>query len=132
MERLTEKIDDHYIAKQRRLSNGKYAGNQMCLDKLGEPEDLEEHGLLATVVRGEWIETKYYTWECNVCGFHPFKGYIPKNPNFNFCPNCGAYMLKHELVAPADKMMEFIQKWEQELGLDHEKKERIFFGKDVE
>ena len=44
------------------------------------------------VVRGEWIETKYYTWECGVCGFHPFKGYIPKEPNFNFCPNCGADM----------------------------------------
>lgn len=46
------------------------------------------------VVRGEWNETKYYTWECSVCGFHPFKGYIPKESNFNFCPNCGADMRK--------------------------------------
>lgn len=44
------------------------------------------------VVRGEWIETKYHTWECGNCGFHPFKGYIPKEPNFNYCPNCGAKM----------------------------------------
>jgi len=46
------------------------------------------------VVRGEWIYNKYYTWECGNCGFHPFKGYIPKEPGFNFCPNCGADMRK--------------------------------------
>ena len=46
------------------------------------------------VVRGEWIYNKYYTWECGNCGFHPFKWYIPKEPGFNFCPNCGADMRK--------------------------------------
>lgn len=46
MERLTQKIDNIYVAKQRRLSNGDYAGNQFCLNKLGEFEDLEEQGLL--------------------------------------------------------------------------------------
>lgn len=43
------------------------------------------------VVHGEWIYENY-TWHCGVCGFHPFKGYIPKEPGFNFCPNCGAMM----------------------------------------
>lgn len=45
MERLTEKNEEHYIARQDRL-NGKIVGNQMCLDKLGEYENLEEQGLL--------------------------------------------------------------------------------------
>ena len=45
----------------------------------------------APVVHGEWIYENY-TWHCGVCGFHPFKGYIPKEPGFNFCPNCGAKM----------------------------------------
>ena len=45
MERLTEKWDDHFIARTERL-NGKIVGNQMCLNKLGELEDLEEQGLL--------------------------------------------------------------------------------------
>lgn len=44
-------------------------------------------------VHGEWIYENY-TWHCGVCGFHPFKGYIPKEPGFNFCPNCGADMRK--------------------------------------
>lgn len=43
------------------------------------------------VVHGEWIYENY-TWHCGVCGFHPFKGYIPKEPGFNFCPNCRAKM----------------------------------------
>ena len=41
MSRLTEKVEEHYIARQDRV-NGKIIGNQMCLDKLGEIEDLEE------------------------------------------------------------------------------------------
>lgn len=45
MERLTEKIEEHYIPRQERL-NGKIVGNRMCLDKLGEYENLEEQGLL--------------------------------------------------------------------------------------
>lgn len=43
------------------------------------------------VVHGEWIYENH-TWRCGVCGFHPFKGYIPKEPGFNFCPNCEAKM----------------------------------------
>ena len=46
------------------------------------------------VVHGGWIYNRYHTWECGNCGFHPFKGYIPKEPGFNFCPNCGADMRK--------------------------------------
>ena len=42
MERLTTKIDDRYIARLERLSNGKIVGDRMCLRKLGEIEDLEE------------------------------------------------------------------------------------------
>ena len=46
------------------------------------------------VVHGEWIYNENYTWECGNCGFLPFKGYIPEEPGFNFCPNCGADMRK--------------------------------------
>ena len=42
------------------------------------------------MVHGEWIY-EYHTWHCNICGCHPYKGYIPKEPS-NFCPNCGAKM----------------------------------------
>lgn len=42
------------------------------------------------VVHGEWIY-EYHTWHCNICGCHPYKGYIPKEPS-KFCPNCGARM----------------------------------------
>lgn len=48
MERLTEMIDDEpitYIARHDRV-NGKIIGNQMCLNKLGKYEDLEEQGRL--------------------------------------------------------------------------------------
>ena len=44
------------------------------------------------VVHGKWIYNEYYTWECGNCGFHPFKGFIPKEPGFNYCPNCGCDM----------------------------------------
>ena len=46
MERLTEKIDERYIEKQERLPNGKVVGKQMCVDKLGKLEDLEDAGRL--------------------------------------------------------------------------------------
>lgn len=46
MERLTEKIEDRYIARIERLSNGKIVGDKMCLNKLGELEDKQEQGLL--------------------------------------------------------------------------------------
>ena len=42
------------------------------------------------MVHGEWIY-EYHTWHCNICGCHPYKGYIPKEPS-KFCPNCGARM----------------------------------------
>lgn len=42
MERLTEKVDNNYFPKQRRVDTGEYAGNKLCLDKLGKYEDLEE------------------------------------------------------------------------------------------
>lgn len=45
MERLTEKVGEHFTVKQERV-NGKFVGTQMCFDKLGELEDLEEKGLL--------------------------------------------------------------------------------------
>lgn len=42
MERLTVKIEDRYIERPERLSNGKIVGTKICLRKLGEIEDLEE------------------------------------------------------------------------------------------
>ena len=48
MERLTEKIEEHYIERQERF-NGKIVGKQMCLDKLGKYEDLEDQGLLLRI-----------------------------------------------------------------------------------
>ena len=45
MVRLTERLEEHYIARQDRV-NGKIIGNQQCLDKLGQLEDAEEKGLL--------------------------------------------------------------------------------------
>ena len=45
MERLTERIEGNYIARQDKV-NGKIIGNQQCLNKLGQLEDAEEKGLL--------------------------------------------------------------------------------------
>ena len=44
---------------------------------------------------GEWIVTKYYTWECSVCGKNPTTGmgYVQtRKALYNYCPNCGAKM----------------------------------------
>ena len=71
MERLTEKIEEHYIERQERL-NGKIVGKQMCLDKLGEYENLEDQGLLLRVpeeayfikdniVRKGWVQELVYS-----------------------------------------------------------------------
>lgn len=71
MTRLTEKIEEHYIARQDRL-NGKIIGNQMCLDKLGEYENLEEQGSLLRIpdeayfikdnmVRKGWVQELVYS-----------------------------------------------------------------------
>ena len=71
MTRLTEKIDKHYIPRQEKL-NGKVIGNQMCLDKLGEYENLEEQGLLLRIpneayfikdnmVRKGWVQELVYS-----------------------------------------------------------------------
>ena len=69
--RLTEKNDEHYIARQDRV-NGKIIGNQMCLDKLGELEDAEEQGLLLRLPCkvGTYVYIVNYLWidEGNICG----------------------------------------------------------------
>ena len=46
MDRLTTKIEDKYFSRHERLSNGEFAGDLACINKLGELEDLEEQGLL--------------------------------------------------------------------------------------
>lgn len=79
MERLTERIEEHYIERQERL-NGKIVGKQMCLDKLGAYEDAEDYGLLlrlpckagSTVylIRSRYTECSKYkeTWnDCYGC-----------------------------------------------------------------
>ena len=46
--------------------------------------------------QGEWVATKYYTWECSKCGKSPTigMGYVQNHTElFNFCPNCGASMM---------------------------------------
>lgn len=60
-----------------------------CLDFVENAPTIEA----VPVVEAEWIYENY-TWHCGKCGFHPFKGYIPKEPRFNFCPNCCADMRK--------------------------------------
>lgn len=45
--------------------------------------------------RGEWLTTKYHTWECSVCGKNPTTGmgYVQtRKALYNYCPNCGAKM----------------------------------------
>lgn len=47
--------------------------------------------------QGEWVATKYYTWECSKCGKNPTigMGYVQNHTElYNFCPNCGASMKK--------------------------------------
>lgn len=68
MERLTEKVGEHFIARQERL-NGKIVGNQTCLDKLGELEDAEEQGLLLRLPVA--VGTKVY-YPLRPCGFTTF------------------------------------------------------------
>ena len=67
--------------------NGGYSYNAVTVEEINEAPTIEA----VPVVHGEWIYENY-TWHCGVCGFHPFKGYIPKEPGFNFCPNCRAKM----------------------------------------
>ena len=66
--RLTEKNDDHYIARQDRV-NGKIIGNQMCLDKLGELEDAEEQGLLLRLPCKVGEKIYYSSKTCGVMTF---------------------------------------------------------------
>lgn len=46
---------------------------------------------------GQWIEQNNHDWEysreyrCSECGKHRLVT-IPKGWNWNYCPNCGAYM----------------------------------------
>ena len=64
MERLTEKIEDRYIARLDRL-NGKIVGNQMCLNKLGEYENAEEKGLLVKLPCGIGADIYYVPSKVN-------------------------------------------------------------------
>ena len=66
--------------------------------KLKHYEDLEEQGLLAPVVHGEWLciekTTTYYETliheRCSVCDRKVTR--TSTQPQVNFCPNCGADM----------------------------------------
>ena len=58
----------------------------VVVEKISEQPTIEAQPM----VHGEWIY-EYHTWHCNICGCHPYKGYIPREPS-NFCPNCGARM----------------------------------------
>jgi len=45
--------------------------------------------------KGRWIFTRYYVWECSVCGKNPTKGmgYVQrKSELFRYCPCCGSKM----------------------------------------
>lgn len=46
----------------------------------------------------EYVEDIY--WDCSVCGYVPYEGadYIRKNHLSNFCPNCGAKMIKKDSI----------------------------------
>lgn len=48
---------------------------------------------------GKWIRTKYFTWECSECHENPTKGTgvcLAKDELYDFCPHCGARMVKDE------------------------------------
>lgn len=74
---------------------------QSCLDRI-----TENMNILAAACddknepkRGEWITTKYHTWECSVCGKNPTTGmgYVQtRKALYNYCPNCGAKMEERE------------------------------------
>lgn len=90
--------------------------NEVFRDKSIENQQLERHieALQAEVQelkrvnleifedlpkRGEWLTTKYHTWECSVCGKNPTTGmgYVQtRKALYNYCPNCGAKMEVHE------------------------------------
>lgn len=76
------------------------------------------------VVHGEWIYENY-TWHCGKCGFHPFKGYIPATPGFNFCPNCGAKMDGKK----TGHLVEIVRMI-KDSGMTKEELERLFFGEE--
>ena len=62
---------------------------------LGDAADAIEALQAEVPKRGEWIATKYHTWECSVCGKNPTTGmgYVQtRKALYNYCPNCGAKM----------------------------------------
>lgn len=80
------------------------------------------------VVHGEWVfkRTYYEADEC-VCSICGQQMTTHKGERMSFCPNCGAYMLKPELVVPEEALKEAILK-----TLDQEQKEKYFFGEKVQ
>ena len=83
MSRLTIKREDGYDACHHYF--------RTIVDKLGELEDLEEKGVLAMVIHGEWEPyPDVFHKRCSICKIEydvttsRFKGY--------YCPNCGAKM----------------------------------------
>ena len=57
------------------------------------------------VVHGEWIKVSPYRYACSKCEYN-----VQITEADNFCPHCGADMRKPELIIPADKMIEFLEK----------------------
>ena len=43
------------------------------------------------VVLGKWENNGSDVWECSECGY----GIMPWNAGINYCPNCGAHMIKY-------------------------------------
>lgn len=62
----------------------------LCNDFLMIPKDTPTFD---PVRHGKWIE-KHFTWYCSLCNAHPYTGFIPEVPDYNYCPNCGAKMDK--------------------------------------
>lgn len=85
------------------------------------------------VVHGEWIEHKWAEEDGGylISNFECSKCHTWERKKSDFCPECGADMrAKPELVVPIGKMMELIEKWKQELGIDQEQVEKAFFSEE--
>ena len=93
MEELIRKSDVVKVIDKKIQNTSDYLQHDALIELEADVEEIPTVEAVP-VVHGEWIYNQYYTWECGNCGFHPFKGFIPKEPGFNFCPNCGADMRK--------------------------------------
>ena len=97
MERLTMASNDKYvhcnIDDECTGMCGSCRKNTEIRHKLKHYEDLEEQGLLKTVVRGEWIpqDETFTRFMCSQCKGKNYAGYQ------KFCPNCGAEMKLKEM-----------------------------------